>query len=459
MTSLTGLAASFFSGGCGLFGCQKGQSGPKNVARCVLVGVGGVFARDASEDCLGDAVLWCCMPTCFAAVRGVPGIHVKHSPPSFFRFGFEDADEGRPTRVVNGTVERRLACASVGKEFASVGRMRDRLGSSGHISNAEVFDHDHVVQGHQFSSCLVVEVSPLICDLSVPSRDSLAGGSAVVRASLLTRQGLLRFRQPGLTGAGPTRVSGVLTITGGGETVNAQVHTNGKSGPLHRFGWHIVAAQDQVPATSLALYLDRFHAPFLLAVDGRLHIPHPLQIHTVRVGFPPTPVPILWPLHAFEPMLGLKPGVARVLARPEPTKETFKSFVKSPQRCLLRRKRPNCHVRTQRTYFGQLAGLRAITHWHLRPNRAEVAGRAFNRPFVGAAALLECGVVQLPVRVKTFSKLEVLTSGRAQSKLVRAPHAPPTPRRIRESSMSLETLRLGCDSFGEARARDPREVN
>jgi len=91
VTSLTAEAASFFSPS--LVGCEKGQSSPEDIAGGVFVGVGLVPTADASEHRLLDAVLPSCVPAGFATVGGVPGVHVDHLPPSFFRFGCKDRAE------------------------------------------------------------------------------------------------------------------------------------------------------------------------------------------------------------------------------------------------------------------------------------------------------------------------------------------------------------------------------
>jgi hypothetical protein len=85
VTSLTAKAVSFFSPS--LVGCKKGQSSPEDVAGGVFLGVGLVPTADASEHRLCNAVLPGCVVAGFAAVGGVPGVHVDHLRQSFFRFG------------------------------------------------------------------------------------------------------------------------------------------------------------------------------------------------------------------------------------------------------------------------------------------------------------------------------------------------------------------------------------
>ena len=53
----------------------------------MFVGLGGICAALAYEFGLRDPVFGGCMPTGFAAVRGVPGVDLYPGTPSIFRFG------------------------------------------------------------------------------------------------------------------------------------------------------------------------------------------------------------------------------------------------------------------------------------------------------------------------------------------------------------------------------------
>jgi hypothetical protein len=114
MTSLAAEAASFFPR-C-LFGCEKGQSGPEDVASDVLVGVRAVAAGPATERRLADAVLLRCVTTAATAVGSAPGIDGEHCASSFFRFGSQDRDEGSPARVGDAFVEPGLRCRFLRQE-------------------------------------------------------------------------------------------------------------------------------------------------------------------------------------------------------------------------------------------------------------------------------------------------------------------------------------------------------
>ena len=185
VTSLTAEAASLFSRSSMFFSREKGQSSPENVPRRLFICLGTVAAGLADEQWLADAVLVGGVPAGFAPVGGVPGVHVNDSPPSLFRFGLEDVDEGRPARVMDGSIQPGLGRCPVGQELSRLIGVWPGLRPTDHIRYVHGLYEEDVEISHQLAGFLVVPVAALVGDLAMPCRERLFGGMSVVGASLL----------------------------------------------------------------------------------------------------------------------------------------------------------------------------------------------------------------------------------------------------------------------------------
>ncbi|SON63987.1 hypothetical protein MSIMFI_05518 [Mycobacterium simulans] len=118
----------------------------------------------------------------------------------------------------------------------------------------------------------MVKVLTLVGDLAMTRSDSLPTLLAVVRPALCSAQPLLRRRQLVRRCAAPARVVDVLTVTGGGETRDADIDPNLAAGDRQWIGWHVVARQHQHPAPALAFDLDSLDPARHLAVQLHLDL-------------------------------------------------------------------------------------------------------------------------------------------------------------------------------------------
>src|SRR5882724_5174456 len=131
-----------------------GKPGPKDVASRVDVGVVGVTTRPTPEH--GTVAVSSVNAVALGTpLRSVTGIDSDQLPTSIFRFVDEHPLENSPSRVEDGTVQRRLGRGAVGVVASLVIRTRRR--TARHIYDPEVFDNDRVISIHQFSRQLVKE--------------------------------------------------------------------------------------------------------------------------------------------------------------------------------------------------------------------------------------------------------------------------------------------------------------
>jgi hypothetical protein len=183
VTSLTAAAASFFSRSRG--GCETGQSSPENVTCRVFVRIDGMPAPPTREHRLAGAVLSCCVPAGFTAVRGVPGVHVDHHTSSLFRFGAQDRHELGPAHVMDVPVQAGLGGGPVGQEPALMVGIRPGAGSPYHVADLQVLHDQQAMVGDERPGRVMVEVASLVGELAIPGRDCRSGSATVVGAPLL----------------------------------------------------------------------------------------------------------------------------------------------------------------------------------------------------------------------------------------------------------------------------------
>ena len=228
-----------------------------------------------------------------------------------------------------------------------------------------------------------------------------------------------------------SRPAGVLDQAAGGEAavadrgehVDSHIDTSGSTGGFEGLGGHVVAGEHEHPFAALSSHPDRLERALHGPVRGHFYITDTLEVHPARLGFPPAAVAVFGPLHTVEAASGLEAGIAGLGAAAHPREERPERLVQSAQGGLLGRERPPGHFRSGCPDVAQLGGLGAVTNRCLGPGRAEEPIRAADHPFVGFAAFLEGGVVDLPVVVEACLEAQVLSFGRAQPELIGPSHA------------------------------------
>jgi hypothetical protein len=407
VTSLTAEAASFSSRS---IGCVTGQSSPHDVACGVFVGMGAVPTRPTTEDRLGDAVLFGCVPTCFTTVGGVPGIDLYPYASSVFRFGPQNRDELPPGSVTYACIQPGLGRGTVRQEPARLFRVCDGLGPAHHVGDLEIFHRDQVIRLHQCAGSLVVKVAAAVGDLAVPRGHGVPPVTSVGRSTLGTSEPLLSRVQSRCGSSGPARVVDVLTIAGGDETSDTDIDTNLTAGGRQRGCGHLVAGQDQHPAPALAPDLDRLHHTGRRAVCGDFHLSDALQVHPVCVGMPAGAVTVFGPLHTVESASTLEARISWCATGFHPPEEPVEGPVEPAQRGLLGRKRPRRHILACCPNLAQLRRLIPI------PN----PGLAVRPP---VPAFLQRSVIEFAMPIQTMLQGDVLPGGRAHPEIECPPHA------------------------------------
>lgn len=424
MTSLTTEAASFFSCNRGM----KGQSGPKDVARSLFVGLRGVSTCSADEYRLSGAVFLSCMPAGFAADGGVAGVDHDADAPSVFRFGTQNRDELSPAGIDDASVEPRFGGAAVGQEWSLRLGAVHRFGAANHVCDGQVLQSDQVITPYDLQGSLMVVVAPSIGDLALPGSHYLAFASPVIGATHSTSKPSLRFREFVCCTARPPWVADVAAVGGDGEVCDPQIDTDLPSGGRQRVARDVVARKNQHPSAPLPADLDRFHPPEHLPVRGDLDLSNTSQIDALLIGMPAGSVTVFRPLHAVKSTGAFESRVSSLTSSFQSMEEEFKRLVEPTQCGLLTRIGPHRYIRANNTYLGQLCGL--------------VFVRDPGSPlYPSIPTLLQGGVIQLAMGVQTRRQSDVLARCWAHSKFVSAPHTTASRRR---SSLPLDqSLRVG----------------
>ncbi len=220
MTSLTAVAASFFSRGVG---CVTGQSGPQDVARGMFVGVGKLPAPLTSEHRLGDAVLFGCVLAGFARSevwRGSTSITVRQRLPLWR----QNRDELPLARIGDTSVQPGLGRCTVGQEGRDCrGRERVWPGAPWWRSPSPPPRSGHrsaPVCGRFCGGSRAGSWRP--CGVERPP--SHVGGAGC--STPAGRGPAAAGRRPaGRGGASPARVGHVIAVGGGGETGDPDINT------------------------------------------------------------------------------------------------------------------------------------------------------------------------------------------------------------------------------------------
>ena len=157
----------------------------------MFVGLGNESACLATKLRLRDAILRCCVPAGFAAVRGVSGVDLNPDAPSIFRFGAQNRKKLTPASVTNTSVEPGLRPGTVRQKLPRIVGVRRGFGPTHHVGDLQILYHQKVIPPHQRAGLLVVKVLALISDLTMPRRDRLPPAATVLRGPLGTGQPLL----------------------------------------------------------------------------------------------------------------------------------------------------------------------------------------------------------------------------------------------------------------------------
>src|SRR5215210_5004497 len=320
MASVTTLPAKAGSFSGNAFGIPirlrpKAPSEPQDVLCGVNVSVLGM-ATPATMHPIRERLLnlrECTTPT--AGLRGVPRVDRDDPHPSFLRFGYEDVYELRPASIM-----RRL------REVAP-----------GDASNIEHFAGYQSVGIHQLACLLVVEVPTLVGSLLVQAGNLLASLAAPLRTFSLSGQGTLC--PPELLSRLAVVARGLYRRTIGGheKALQPEVDANGRIISGGFGGVPKVAGEDDVPLAARPLQGDGLDASLDRTMELDLDVPDALDVQT-PVVFKLASVAVGRKLNGPEAFLSPEAGIARTLARLDPTEECFERLIQPAQRGLSRRK-------------------------------------------------------------------------------------------------------------------------
>ena len=235
----------------------------------------------AHEFRLADAILFRYVPAGFTAVRGVAGIHVDADASSVFRFGAQYRQELPPPRITNASVQsglrRRHRWAGTGREF----RVVHGFGPPLHSWRSEGPPPRSSRRTATRSRALLWWKSRRwLAILRCRAATVCARLRAVLRAALLAGQPLLCGRQPDAARTYETNADFTL---GSPSDVDIKL-VMPTSIPTRRpvagsgVGRHVVARQDQHPATTLAADLDRLNPSQHLPMRADRDLADALQV-------------------------------------------------------------------------------------------------------------------------------------------------------------------------------------
>src|SRR5690606_13308687 len=161
------------------------------------------------------------------------------------------------------------------------------------------------------------------------------------------------------------------------------------------------------------------HGPVLVDADVSDALePDESSLRVLGLGVPPAAVAILRPFHGVEPAAPFEARVAGGASGLDSVEERGERLVQAAQGGLLGGKRPAalpCEVLAPDVF--QVGGLVAVPD-------------AYARSGVGGAAVLQSGVVELPVVFQARRQRHRLLDGGAQQELERPAHTPPPSRSV-----------------------------
>ena len=207
------------------------------------------------------------------------------------------------------------------------------------------------------------------------------------------------------------------------ETGDADVEADLRAGCRQRLFRYAVTREDQEPPPSLPLDRDRLHPALYGPVHADLHVPDSLEVDLGCLRLPLAGIPRARPFDRIEAMSRLEPRIARFFAGLDPPEESLECLVQPPQRRLLRPCAPPGDLGSGGPDLGQLGRLGSKRNRPLRSGVRPVVRRTLDDALIGVPALLQRGVVELPVRVQALPESHVLLGCRAQPELVGPPHA------------------------------------
>ncbi len=110
------------------------------------------------------------------------------------------------------------------------------LGPPHHVGDLEILHHQQVISRDELTGLFVVKVLTLVRDLAMTRSDSLPTLVAALRPALCSAQPLLRRSQLVRRCPAPARIVDVLTVTGSGQTRDADIDPNLAAGDRHWIG-------------------------------------------------------------------------------------------------------------------------------------------------------------------------------------------------------------------------------
>src|SRR5215469_2958540 len=202
-----------------------------------------------------------------------------------------------------------------------------------------------------------------------------------------------------------------------------------RAGSGKRLSRHAVARQHHIPAAALTRHRNCLDRASHQAVLAHLDLPDALQpdpgLPAAGSGIPAAAIAVPGPFHRVEPAAPLEPRVTRLLPGLDAAEERGERLVQPAQGGLLGAERPAAlPARVSAADVLQVRGLLTVPDRH-------------PRALVGGLAVLQRGVVKLPVILHHPRQRRLLFGGWAEQELIRPPHRAHSLRRGRPSRMPV----------------------
>src|SRR6266498_3083373 len=212
-------------------------------------------------------------------------------------------------------------------------------------------------------------------------------------------------------------VGDVLAVGGRHQACYAHVDPDDGAGRRQWLRRNSVAGEHEIPAATFPFRAYRLHRSSDRAVLVDPHMPDALEVHPsclpAWLRVPPTAIPVGWPCDGVEPATTLEPGVTGRAAVLDTTEEGSHRLVQASQGGLLGGEGPAALLlRIEGANVLQFGGLPAVAHGDpCHPVRG--------------AAVLQCGVVELPMVFEARRECAGLSAGWAQEELIGASRGVP----------------------------------
>lgn len=402
------------------------------------VGMSGMPAPRAGEAISADATGCVCPPASGAGSRSLRRVHGCDGSTGPFRLVGHHAHELAPPRIEYRTVQPRLGC------HARTGRICSTPGGTCHLDDVETLKRDQVIITNPPVRELMGVVLSLVADCFMKPGDSgfrfRAASLSIAPASFLAGGngplGALESRKrPGERLGVVDQIHAAGVVADRGEDCHPDVDPRCASCLRECRGCHSSPRDGRLPPPT-APANDQFAGfrAFEPAVDPNPDLPDTLYIETT-VGafagagqFPRSGV--VRPLHRGEALGAFESRIARLLPRVEASEETRERFVEADQR-------PGRGP-------GPKAGQLGCPGCHPpQPADLVVERDAATLPAVRAPSLLQCGVVQVPLRPEQILDRLHLSCGRVQP----VGHRPVVSHHRTSPLPHRRSMQTGCDNL------------